>query len=121
MKYPLLMAFLFLFTRSAYSEELLYQFSKNTKIEISIVTVLGMKVSESCQKNQKACFKLFETKKNRIRKAKGFRGNPASSICDELSGSSAILKDAKSNEYEYCLFGENYFIDSWDLYRKFNK
>lgn len=95
--------------------ELVYQFDKKTSEKIIITNFHGMNASESCLKSATECSRLIDKKKIKIAKVPGLKGNPASNACEEASGTPVILKDAKYNDYEYCLFGKNYFIDSWDL------
>lgn len=86
-----------------------------------MISVDGLNVSESCSKNKKSCWKYFDQKvKNPHVKTK-LKGNPASIFCGEINGVSAIVKDSKNNEYDFCRFQKDYYVDSWDLFKRRNK
>lgn len=112
---------LILFPINVFSMDLVYQYDKNTSKKIVITNFHGMNASESCVKNAKDCSKLIDKKKIKLEKIPGLKGDPASNSCEEIGGLPAILKDSKFNDYEYCLLGKDYFVDSWDLHERHSK
>ena len=81
-----------------------------------------MKVSDECLIKSKICDSYTDgLPANSKKQTSHWRGNPASQFCENKGGSSVILKDEKSNEYDYCKFEEDFFIDSWDLYERSKK
>lgn len=108
-------------THTLHAEVFTHQYERSKSEKIEIVTVDNMKVSESCSKNKKSCFALFDRKKVSVHKKTKLRGNPASIYCHEKGGFSSIFKDEKNNEYDFCRFEKDFYVDSWDLYKRYAK
>jgi putative hemolysin len=114
---------LFLFSQVAYSLEL-YRFidDKNPKMIVTIYDLDGMSVNEKCFKEKAKCLTFFIEKtkhKKMFVKDKIQIGHPASENCSTLSGASEIFTDKENNQHDYCVFKEGYFIDSWNLLKRF--
>jgi uncharacterized protein len=45
-------------------------------------------------------------------------GHPAAQYCLQTGGRNIFLTDAKSNQYDYCLFEDESLVDSWSMYWK---
>mgnify|MGYP003394530214 CR=1 FL=1 len=113
-----------LLSTSSFSKELFYNISKKTKEKITIVNVADLDMNSACAKNKKKCLEVITktiTNPKKIQDHKLTVGNPASDFCQANGGSSAILEDEKYNEYDYCIFANTYFIDSWNFFKKYNK
>lgn len=104
-----------------HAEVFTHQYERNKSQKIEIVTVDDMKVSEACSKYKKSCFSSFDRKKISVHKKTKLKGNPASIYCHEKGGRSLIFRDAKNNEYDFCKFEKDFYVDSWDLYKRYAK
>ena len=94
-----------------------------TKQKLSIQKLQGLQVNKECAANSKACLAVLSQAptKSLGQGPEGTVGHPASKFCGVKGGSSVILVDEKHNQYDYCIFQGKYFVDSWDLYRKYKK
>jgi hypothetical protein len=112
---------LLLSTSALHAEVFTHQYERNKSEKIQMVLVDGMNISESCSKNIKSCWKYFNQKiKNSHVKTK-LKGHPASIFCSEVNGISLIVRDSKNNEYDFCKFETDFYVDSWDLLERRNK
>jgi putative hemolysin len=102
------------------AEEYFFTPERNKTIKIKFEKLNGVLVNDLCLKEKKECLKLIDSiKKNKIETVKTDKkaplGNPASTNCEAHQGQSEILRDAKHNEYDFCVLDKKYFVDSWDL------
>lgn len=104
-----------------FPEELYFQITKSETRRVRIKSLDELRVSTNCFDKKKSCQKFFSAKQNIIHYKSKLSGNPASIFCAEKKGVSVILRDDKKNEYDFCQFNDEYLIDSWDLFRKYNK
>lgn len=121
MRFALLLLSIFSF--KARSEVFTHKFSKAPAREIKIEQLNGFHVNDECIKNKKEClslilrpFKEDPIKSAKTKQAPHVLGNPASDFCKVNHGNSEILQDKKNNEYDYCVFKDKYFVDSWDFF-----
>lgn len=115
---------LFFFALNVRAEVLLHKSSNAPAKKINIEKLNGLHVNIECIQNKKECLTFITNSKKTdpasISQTKQFQhvlGNPASNFCETNKGSSEILSDLKNNEYDYCVFENKYFVDSWDFYR----
>lgn len=108
-------------TGTLQAEVFTHQYERNKSETIEMVTVDDMQVSQSCSKDKKTCWPYFKNTKIKKHKKTKLKGNPASIFCNEIQGESRIFKDNKNNEYDFCKFKDDFYVDSWDLYKRFNK
>ncbi len=82
-----------------------------------------MSVSKKCSQSGKKCLMLIDDRFKNKKEVKetGYAGNPASLLCQSMSGSSLILEDKKMNQYDYCEIANGIIIDSWDLVKRYKK
>lgn len=111
----------FVISNALHAEVFTHQYERNKSESIEIVTVDGMQVSQSCSNDKKNCWASFKNIKFKKRKKTKLLGNPASIFCNDIKGESRIFKDSKNNEYDFCKFKKDFYVDSWDLYKRFNK
>lgn len=116
----LVFALILLSTNVVAETELFFTPEKNQIQKIKFDKLNGVLVNDLCLKEKKECLKLIEAiKKNKIESVKSDKkaplGNPASTNCEAHGGQSEILRDAKHNEYDFCVLNKKYFVDSWDL------
>lgn len=103
----------------SWGEELLLE---ATKQKFKVEKLEGLQVNGECLKAREACLAMLAKAPAPIPKGpENTVGHPASKYCHAKGGASVILIDVKHNQYDYCLFQNKYLVDSWDLYRKYNK
>ena len=95
-------------------------FVNNKYTNVNIVQVGDLKVNELCR-NLSNC-KAIAIAKGKPIQAKESTGstffNASSSYCWDVGAKARILKDAKNNEYDFCVFSDGSMIDAWNLYSK---
>lgn len=112
-----LLIVLFLLPLVSWGEELLF-----LKKKVAIHKWEGMRVNAECVQGPKECLAvLAKAPVKAEEKGPGKTvGHPASKFCAAKGGRSAIFEDQKHNQYDYCIF-EKFYVDSWDLYRKYKQ
>jgi putative hemolysin len=120
-----LILFLLTFQTSAFALDLYLKVDPATTRTLRVSLLNGIRVSSECTLEKKHCLELL-SKKGHFKNTKSTEvkttlGNPASINCEKSGGASAILEDEKHNEYDYCVFENKYYVDSWDFYKKFKK
>ena len=123
MKITGLLLLIFFQTKSANALELYLKTDSNRTKKFIISKLEGIQVNAECLKDKKHCLELLSKPKNPNEKKEsdGSIGNPASDFCLVKNGASAILEDKKHNEYDYCVFENKFYVDSWDFYKKYRK
>lgn len=104
---------------SAQEKQSLQLYNAKTKAydSLQFVKIDKVWVSEACAKNKNCdALKTLKTKVQMKKTESPLLGNPGSTYCLSQKGVARILKDAKGNEYDYCLFNDGSLIDSWNLY-----
>lgn len=107
-----------LFISSLKAEVFTWANEKKSVQKIQIEILNGMKVNSTCFKEKIACLKILDSIQKthiELKIEKGPLGNPASAYCESHNGQPEILRDAKNNEYDFCLLDKKYLVDSWDL------
>lgn len=113
-----------LLSTPGFSKELFFNINNKTQKKISIMQVDNLDMNSTCAKNKKKCMQVITKSIMTPKKIKDDHltiGNPASDFCQANEGHSAILEDEKHNQYDYCIFNNIYFIDSWNFFKKYNK
>jgi putative hemolysin len=110
--------FLSILSFSAKAEVFTHKISSSPAREIKIEKLNGLHVNIECIQNKNECLSLVKTsvKNSKTKKESHVLGNPASDFCIANNGKSEILKDKNNNEYDYCIFKDKYFVDSWNFY-----
>lgn len=120
----ILFTFFFLYlTPLAQALELTLKTDPKTVKKFNISKLHGIQVNSECIRNKSHCLKLLSQEKIAVdnKRSDGTIGNPASDYCHSAGGSSEILEDKKHNEYDYCVFEDKYYVDSWDFYKKYKR
>ena len=109
----------FLFSIESLSKEIGLQYFVNGKyIGIKIERIENLKINCST----KAKCKALAVAKGKPFKAEESTGpsyhNAGASYCWDVGAKNRILKDAKNNEYDFCVFDDGSMIDAWNLYSK---
>ncbi|KYG66786.1 hypothetical protein AZI86_07025 [Bdellovibrio bacteriovorus] len=99
--------------------------AKKASIEVKAVSFKGFRISKNCGgKEPMTCMAWKSTSikiQNRTSASVPLVGHPAARNCQDLQGVSLIFLDDKKNEVDYCVFRDESFINSWDLYHATNK
>ncbi len=121
-------AIIFIFFTQLINASELYKFTNQNKNKeiIKVEQLEGMRVNQTCYKNQKECFSylikaasLGNNNKNNPRPKSSFARHPASAFCNLSTGLSEIYYDQENNQHDYCVINKKFIIDSWDFYRRF--
>ena len=102
-----------------------YDIHKKKMVEVTIANVEGLRVSKNCgsRKNPKcmALKALGLSPSSSGTSSIPLVGHPAAKLCRELGGNGLLFLDPKKIEIDYCVFKDESFINSWDLYYAVNK
>lgn len=119
------LSFIFFMSLNCHAEIMFHKINNGAAKKINIELLNGMHVNQKCIEAQSDCLsvlnKLKKTGDKSIAPYPKLVGNPASNHCQQSGGYSEILHDEKNNEYDYCVFNEKYFVDSWDFYKQKRK
>lgn len=95
-------------------------FTNGNYTNVEIVNIANLKVNEFCR--SKAKCKAVIVANGKPFKAERSSGpvyhNAGASYCWDVGAKNRILKDAKNNEYDFCVFDDGSMIDAWNLYSK---
>lgn len=113
----------------AYGGEIIlkrYLTSKKALTEAKAIDINGIRVSKKCvnHKGIPSCMAWVATRKKSTGASSSgvpLIGHPAAKNCKSHNGVSLIFLDTKNNEVDYCLFKDDSFVNSWDLYHANNK
>jgi putative hemolysin len=90
-----------------------------------MINVHKINVNKKCYAEKEKCF-IYLIQKSKVAKNKKIKnkenfGNPASDFCDLSGGKSEIFTDKDNNQIDFCVFSNNYIVDSWNYLSSFKK
>lgn len=89
-------------------------FNKGTYESVTIVKVDNLKVNEMYRlKNKCQALTIAKGKPHKAESSSGpVYHNAGASYCWDVGAKNRILKDAKNNEYDFCVFEDGFMIDA---------
>jgi hypothetical protein len=87
-------------------------------VDVTVVELGKNRLSKSCLKSGNQCLAILALKKKVSEPSPPTEllGHPAARYCQSHDATNLIFIDQKKNEFDYCLFKDGSFINSWDLY-----
>lgn len=87
---------------------------------VEVAKVNSVKVNAFCIKNPSCeALKIVNGKPFKVRENNiALAGNPGANYCWDVGAKNRILKDAKGNEYDFCVFTDGSMADAWNLFAK---
>lgn len=90
--------------------------------KISFQDYKGLELSQNCFKKgttpECEAFRLSSQKFSVSAQGSQFLGNPASTYCSSMSGTSNVGKSNNGNDIDVCEFSDGSFVKSWSAFYK---
>ena len=101
------------------AESYTHYLDRKTAKQVEILEKNKLHINEKCFNEFQKCLeflKIQAPKSISNPEVSKLLENPASRFCKLAKGRAEIFMDKKNNQYDFCVFSNQYIVNSWDYY-----